>query len=257
MILAIDIGNSNIVIGTLEKRKTLFAARLKTDISKTSDEYAIELKSVLELNKTVSDKFDGVIISSVVPELVRVFRKASLLVTGKQPLVIGPGVKTGLNIAIDNPAQLGSDLVAGAVAALNKYPAPIIIIDMGTATTVTVIDGNRSLIGGAIMPGVRLSLDALVRQTALLPDISLEAPKNAVGKNTVECMKSGIVLGAAAMIDGIIERIESELGVNARIVATGGIAGFITPNCKKDIILDKNLLLEGLEIIYEKNQNDR
>lgn len=253
MILAIDVGNSNIVLGALEKGKILFVSRIMTNKNKTSDEYAIELKEILELNETPSG-FEGAVISCVVPELVKTLALAVKKVAGVDALTVGPGVKTGLNIAIDNPAQLGSDLVVGAVAAINKYPAPTVIIDMGTATTVTVIDKNKALIGGMIMPGVRLSLRALTERTALLPNISLEAPKSAIGKNTIDCMKSGVVIGASAMLDGIIDRLEKELGYSATVVATGGIAEFIVPNCTHKITVDNDLLLDGLYVIYEKNK---
>lgn len=253
MILAIDVGNSNIVLGALEKGKILFVSRIMTNKNKTSDEYAIELKEILELNKIPSD-FEGAIISCVVPELVKTLTDAIKKVAGVDALTVGPGVKTGLNITIDNPAQLGSDLVVGAVASVNKYPVPTVIIDMGTATTVTVIDKNKALIGGMIMPGVRLSLRALTERTALLPNISLEAPKSAIGKNTIDCMKSGVVIGASAMLDGIIDRLEKELGYSATVIATGGIAEFIVPNCTHKITVDNNLLLDGLYAIYEKNK---
>jgi type III pantothenate kinase len=169
--------------------------------------------------------------------------------------MIGPGIKTGLNIRIDNPATLGADMVAGCVAALEKYPCPAIIFDLGTATTVSVIDSDRVMIGGCIMPGVRISLEALSTRTAQLPHISLEAPAHVIGKNTVDCMVAGSVIGTAAMMDGICDRIEEELGKPCTVVATGGLAKVTSPYCKRKVFLDENLLLDGLYILYERNKN--
>lgn len=168
-------------------------------------------------------------------------------------MVIGPGLKTGVNITLDNPAQLGSDLVVDAAAGIAEYPLPLIIFDMGTATTVSVIDENKNYLGGMIIPGVNVSLNAMISQTSQLPRISLEPPKRIIGKNTIECMKSGILYSTAASLDGIIDRVESELGKKATVVATGGLAGSIIPHCTKKIILDDELLLKGLIVIYNKN----
>ena len=169
-------------------------------------------------------------------------------------MIIGPGVKTGLNILMDNPAQLGSDLVANAVAGIHEYPVPLIIIDMGTATTISIVDKNKNYIGGMIMPGIRVSSDTLTQRTSQLPKISLEPPKKLIGTNTIDCMKSGIVHGNAACIDGMVSRIQKDLGQKATVVATGGLAKTIVPLCEAEIILDDALLLKGLNYIYEKNR---
>ena len=253
MILAVDIGNSNIVIGGIEEMEILFEARLRTDSTKTSDEYCIDLKMILEVYGVQSSQVEGAIISSVVPQVMNSMKTALKKLTGHTALVVGPGLKTGLNIKIENPAQTGADLVVGSVAALREHKAPIIVIDMGTATTVTVIDETGAFIGGSICPGVKISLDALTDRTALLPGLQLDQPKRAIGKNTIECMRSGIMLGNACMLDGLIQRFEEEIGSKATVVATGGIAKFIIPMCRTPIIYDKDLLLKGLAILYRDN----
>ena len=254
MLLLIDIGNTNIVVGCYENEKITQEARLATDALKTSDQYCMDLKNLLSLYEIERASVTGVIISSVVPPVLNSVRTAVMKLTGKKPMVVGPGIKTGLNIQIDNPAQIGSDLIVAAVAALREYPAPLMIIDMGTATTISVIDASRTYIGGCICPGVRISADALTTRAALLPGINLDEPKRAIGRNTIDCMRSGIMLGAAAMLDGLIDRMEDELGQQATVVATGGIAKFVIPLCRRSVIYDRNLLLKGLSILYYNNQ---
>ncbi len=253
MVFTIDIGNSNIVVGTVNRQGVLFVERMSTDHKKTELEYAILLKSAMEIHGITTNEIKGCIISSVVPPVTSVINRALEKLTGEKALVVGPGIRTGLNIKIDNPAQLGSDLVVDAVAGIAEYPLPLIIIDMGTATTMSAIDAAGNYLGGVIIPGVRVALDSMVSRTAQLPRISFEAPKKAIGKNTIECMKSGSVLGSASMLDGMIDRLEEELGQDATVVATGGIAPFITPHCKHKIVCDDTLLLKGLYLIYNKN----
>ena len=195
------------------------------------------------------------IISSVVPPVFHSVRTGVVKVIGKQPMVVGPGLKTGLNIRVDVPSQVGSDRIVIAVAALAEYKPPLILMDMGTATTIEVVAENNTYIGGVIFPGVKVSLDALTSRAAQLPAISLDRPRNVVGKNTVDCMRSGMMYGTAAMIDGLVDRIEEELGYRATLVATGGMAQFVTPLCKREIILEKDLLLKGLNLIYKKNKH--
>ncbi|MDE7251222.1 MAG: type III pantothenate kinase, partial [Lachnospiraceae bacterium] len=199
------------------------------------------------------EEITGCIISSVVPPLNNIVSTAMEKLLHTSPLIVGPGVKTGLNILMDNPGQVGSDLIVNAVAGLKYYGAPIIMIDMGTATTISVVDENKNYIGGMILPGVKVSLESLVNRTSQLPRISLEAPRKIIGTNTIDCMKSGIIMGQAACMDGMIERIWEELGYQASVVATGGLAGCIVPYCKKKIICDNELTLKGLDIIYRKN----
>ena len=233
MILAIDIGNTNIVLGALEQSKILFEARMATDLVKTSDQYCAELKTMLSLFEVDTQKIEGSIISSVVPPVLNSFRTAIRKLTGKQPLVVGPGIKTGLNIRMDNPTEVGADLIVAAVAAIEQYGKPLLLVDMGTATTITAVDDKGSFIGGCICPGLKISMEALTGRTAQLPGISLDAPQRAIGKNTRDCMRSGIMLGAAAMLDGLQDRMEAEQGMEATNVATGGSAKFVLPLCRR------------------------
>ncbi|MDE6149771.1 MAG: type III pantothenate kinase [Ruminococcus sp.] len=254
MVLAVDIGNSNIVLGCFEDEKILFTERLSTNLQATTLEYTIMIKNILELNGFNDCSFQGGIISSVVPSVTLAVKAAMERLTDHRVMVVGPGIKTGLKILLDNPAQLGSDRVADAVAAINDYPAPIIIVDMGTATTISVIDRDKNFLGGMILPGLRASLDSLTNRTSQLPNISLVPPKKIIGSNTIDCMKSGVINGTASSIDGIIDRIEDELGEKCTVISTGGVSQTIIPFCKKDIILDDQLLLKGLMIIYNKNK---
>lgn len=253
MVLAADIGNSNIVLGCFDGGEILMVERLATNRNSTALEYAVMIKTVLELNGFGYRDFEGGIISSVVPSVTNMLKAAMEKLTGKTPLVVGPGLKTGLKIRLDNAAQLGSDRVADAVAAIENYPCPLIIIDMGTATTISVVDEKQDFIGGMIMPGLRISAEALTGKTSQLPQISLDPPKRAIGRNTVDCMRSGIILGCASTIDGAIRRIEGELGQTCTVVSTGGHARIVTPYCKRRIILDDQLLLKGLMLLYNKN----
>ena len=254
MILTVDIGNSNIVIGGVEGEQILFEARLRTDATKTSDEYCVDLKSLLDVYRVDVDTIEGSIIGSVVPQVLNSFQTAIKKLTGKQSLVVGPGLKTGLNIKIENPAQTGADLVVGCVAALREHKPPMIVVDMGTATTMVVLDQTGALVGGCICPGVKISMDALTDRTALLPGLQLDQPKHAIGRNTIECMRSGIMMGNACMIDGMVERMEEELGCKTTVIATGGIARFVIPMCRKEIIYDKDLLVKGLAALYRDNK---
>ena len=253
MILAVDIGNSNIVIGGVEGDEILFEARLRTDATKTSDEYCIDLKMILEVYEASPKAVEGAIISSVVPQVMNSIKTALKKLTGKDALVVGPGLKTGLNIKIENPAQTGADLVVGCVAALRQHKPPMIVIDMGTATTMIALDETGAFIGGCIAPGVKISMDALTGRTALLPGLQLDTPKKAIGRNTIDCMRSGIMMGSACMLDGMVERMEEELGSKATVVVTGGIAKFVIPMCRTPMIYDKDLLLKGLVTLYREN----
>lgn len=254
MILAIDIGNTNIVIGCIDKEKTYFIERLSTVRTKTELEYAVDIKTVLDIYHISKEDIEGGIISSVVPQITNIAKLAAEKILKKEVMVLGPGLKTGLNILMDQPGQLGADLVANAAAGIAEYPVPLVIIDMGTATTASVIDRDKHYIGGMILPGVGVSLDALTARASQLSGISIEPPKRVIGKNTIECMKSGVLYSNAGAMDGIIERIEEELGEKITVVATGGLAKKIVPYCKREIILDEDLMLKGLLVIYEKNR---
>ena len=250
MILAVDVGNTNIVMGCIDKEKIYFVERAATDIAKTELEYAIQIKTVLELYGIDMHKIQGAIISSVVPPLVNIIKKAIAKIVNVRQMVVGPGIKTGLNLCMDNPGQVGSDLVVDAVAGISYYGAPLIVIDMGTATTISVIDDKKNYIGGMIFPGVKVSLESLVEKTSQLP------PKRTIGKNTIECMKSGMVYGQASCLDGMIERVEEELKMQTTVIATGGLAKEIVPHCKHKVIVDDELALKGLKIIYDKNKEE-
>ena len=256
MLLAIDIGNTNIVLGCIrdEDDQILFAERLSTDHNKTALEYAISFRNVLHIYHLSAKDVTGVIIASVVPPITSLIDQALQKLTGKKAMIVGPGIKTGLNILMDNPAQVGADLIVGAVAGIDQYPVPLILVDMGTATTITVIDRNKNYIGGMILPGLMVSLDSLTSRTSKLPRIGLDPPKKLIGKNTIDCMKSGILYGHASCIDGMVDRIEKELGEKTTIVATGGLSGTIAPLCTHTIIHDDGLLLKGLLLIYKKNR---
>lgn len=254
MLLVLDMGNTNITIGVFEGDKLRLESRIATNRKKMNDQYAVELLDILRLYGLNEHNFSGAIISSVVPPLNQVIRQAVEKVTGVEPMFVGPGTKTGMNIRIDNPAELGADLLVGAVAAVLKYGAPCIIWDMGTATKVSVVDKEGVFRGGAIMAGVNMSLEALASNASLLPQISLKAPGKTVGTNTIESMQSGAVLGTASMIDGMTDRIEEELGYSATVVATGGLGYEVSRQCRREILYDKNLLLTGLYTIYERNK---
>ncbi|MFT4105692.1 MAG: type III pantothenate kinase [Lacrimispora sp.] len=254
MILAIDMGNSNIVIGGIDQTRTYFVERVTTNHQKTELEYAVDIKNIMEIHSMPMSSIEGAILSSVVPPLTDVLLCAVKKITGKTPMLVGSGMKTGLNIKMDNPKTVGSDLIVEAVAALRDYTPPVIIIDMGTATTVSALDHEGNYIGGVIFPGLRVSLDSLSSKAAQLPYIGLNKPSKIIGKNTVECMKNGILYGNAAMIDGIVDRMEEELGSSVSLVATGGLASLVVPLCRRKIVFDEALLLKGLMILYEKNK---
>ena len=253
MILTIDIGNSNIVLGGVKEDTIVFEARLRTEATKTSDQYCVDLKILLDVYGVKPEEIEGSIISSVVPQVLNSFQTAIKKLTGKVSLVVGPGIKTGLDIRLENPGQTGADLVVADVAALREHKPPLIVIDMGTATTMSVLDKNGAHIGGCIIPGVRISMDALTDRTALLPGLQLDQPKRAIGRNTIDAMRSGIMMGTACMLDGMVERMEQELGYKTTVIATGGIAKFIVPLCKTPMIYDQDLLIKGLAALYRDN----
>ena len=254
MILTIDIGNSNIVLGGVKDDQIVFEARLRTEVTKTSDQYCVDLKILMEVYGVSNTDIEGTIIASVVPQVLNSMRTAIQKLTGKVPLVVGPGLKTGLNILLENPGQTGADLVVADVAALREHKPPLIVIDMGTATTMSVLDKNGAHIGGCIIPGVKISMDALTDRTALLPGLQLDQPKKAIGRNTIDAMRSGIMLGTACMLDGMVERMEAELGYKTTVIITGGIAKFIAPMCKTPMIYDKDLIIKGLAALYRDNR---
>lgn len=251
MLLAVDVGNTNIVLGVIDGEELVSSGRVSTNIHETEDECTMKIYSFLNLHNNI--QIDGAIISSVVPALVTTLKKAIYTVCKVNAIVVGPGIKTGLSIKIDDPAQLGADLVVGAVAAKEKYPQPTIIFDLGTATTGSVLDKNGNFLGGTITTGVKTSINALSAGAALLPQIDITAPKKIIGTNSIESMQSGCVIGTACMLDGLIDKFEQELGEKATVVVTGGLGKSIAKNCSHDMIIDENLLIDGLRIIYNKN----
>lgn len=255
MLLVIDAGNTNITLGAYKDRDLVFVSRLSTEKNHTADQFAMDLNSVFVLNKMEGSSFKGAIISSVVPEITRALMTATEKVTGCTPLVLGPGVKTGLNIRIDDPSVLGADLVATAVAALNKYELPCLIADLGTATKVSAISADGAYLGCSIAPGVSLSLNALANGASQLSSISLKVPDHSIGTNTLDSMRSGLIYATVDGIDGIFDRMEAEMGTKVNtFVATGGLGGILTA-CKHEVVSDPNLILEGLRIIYDKNNS--
>lgn len=256
MILAIDVGNTNIVIGCIEGDNILFNERVSTNHLATDLEYAIQLKTIFEIHSITALEVEGAVMSSVVPSITGTIKRAIQKLVKTEVLIVGPGIKTGLRILFDNPAQVGSDLVVDAVAGINYYKAPLVIVDMGTATTMSVIDRDHNYLGTLIIPGLRTSLDALISHAAQLSKVQLDIPKRIIGKNTSECVMNGVMYSAAAGLDGCIERIEEELGEKCTVVATGGLAGMMTKLCKREIIYDNDLLLKGLMVIYNKNKGN-
>ncbi|SEH57481.1 type III pantothenate kinase [Ruminococcus flavefaciens] len=255
MLLAVDIGNTNIVFGCVnDKDEVVLFERISTNHNATSAEYAVLIRTILEMNSFNVSDIDDAIMSSVVPSVTNTVKEAIHKLFGVDVMVAGPGVKTGLNILIDNPAQLGSDQAVDAVAAINEYPVPLIIIDMGTATTLSVVDSKKNYRGGLILTGMKVAADALTARTAQLPKVNFEVPPHVIGTNTIDCLKSGILYSNASALDGIIDRIEEELGEKCTAVATGGLSELVVPLCKRKIILDNNLLIKGLAIIYRKNK---
>ena len=256
MLLAVDVGNSTISVGVFEEKKNLrFLGAINTDSRKTSDQICIDLMNIFALYHFDYGAITGSILCSVVPPLNFMMEKALTRLLGRPPMVVGPGVKTGLNIRLTVQSEMGADIVADSVAALEKFQPPIITIDMGTATVISVISEWRTYEGGLLLPGVNVSLEALSRRAAQLPDISLQYPKSLIGKTTVDCMRSGIVYGTAGMLDGIIDRIREEFpGQEVSVVATGGNAPVIVKYTRNHIVYDKYLLMEGLWAIYQKNK---
>ncbi len=249
-ILTIDIGNSNICIGCVNDHQVEFVERLHSDRNKTDLEYAVLVKMVLDLHDVDMTALHGSIISSVVPPLTGLLCNAVEKLTGIRSLIVGPGIKTGINIL---PQGVGADLVVGAVAAVEHYGAPAIIIDMGTATTITVVDQNKKFIGGIIYPGVSLALQSLESGTAQLPHIQLIAPKKVINMETIDSMQAGVVYGNAGAMDALIDRMQAELGYETTVIASGGLAPLIIPHCRHEIIIDDELLLKGLDTLYYKN----
>ncbi len=252
MLLVIDAGNTNITIGAYQGDELLFTSRLATDHHATRDRIAVDLASIFKLHEIDKHSFSGAIISSVVPEISRALKQAVEKVTGQTPVLVGPGVKTGLNILTDNPAEVGADLVAVSVAAMNKYALPAIIVDLGTATKVIALDRNGAFLGCSIAPGIEISLNALSSASQLI-NIGIRFPDHAIGTNTADSMTSGLIYGSIDMLDGMCDRFAAEIKDPVQtIVATGGLSS-VTAGCRNEMVMDQDLILEGLKLIYQKN----
>ena len=253
MILAVDVGNTVTAVGGFSDR-ILFTERLSTDKSATEFEYAMKFRNICELYGYSPDGIEGAVISSVVPKVTDAVRRGIKKLGDISIKTVGPGIKTGLSIKIDDPAQLGSDLVTEAVAAVSEYSCPAVVIDSGTAMSISVIDKGRSYIGGVLMPGIQLSAEALRKNASQLPQISFEAPRQVICSNTIDCLKSGAVYGMASALDGLIERISEELCAEPSVIINGFAAETIAKHSKYDMIYDHDLLMKGLMIIYDKNK---
>ena len=257
MILAVDIGNSTVVMGLINNSELIASRKTVTDISELEVNYKEEIKTLLKSHSISESKIEGAIISSLVPLLTDILKEAVSDIFKLEPITVNSESITGIEIITDNPSQLGSDRIADATAGINEYGAPLVIIDMGTATTVSVINPQNQFLGGLILPGVRTSLNSLINNTSQLPRIKLGTPsERIIGTNTVSSIENGIVYGTAAQIDGLIQRISDELDFDPKIIATGGNAGAVIPYCKPKIIYDKNLLLKGLYIIYKNEKEE-
>ena len=255
MLLTVDLSNTRITLAGVQDGAVVFSCGMATVKPRTADEYAALMALILEQHGAARDGWDGCILSSVVPELTLTLRQALEVLTGHGPMVVGPGVKTGLNIRLDDPSELGSDFVAAAVAAQAAYPLPGITVDMETAIGIGVTDGEGRYIGGVIAPGIMVSTAALTSRASLLHNVVPQAPGRIICKNTDESMRSGIIYGAAAMLDGLIQGMEEELGQKATVVATGAWAEAVIPHCRRpDIPVDRDLIPRGLWLIWKKNQ---
>ncbi len=254
MLLCTDVGNTNIKFAIFDGDSLKIKLRLSTAHKKTADDYAVDLYTIFQINSINANDIDGSIISSVVPVVTTPLRNAIRTVTNIDSLVVGPGLKTGLDIRLDNPAAVGSDIVCTCVALKELYPCPVIVVGLGTATTILYMNEKKAYCGGTILPGIQISLDALTSSAALLPSVNLTTPKKVIGTNTADCIRNGIIYGNASMIDGMIERYEEETGQSCTHIATGGFAAMITKYCKKNIVVNDDLILEGLKIIYYRNQ---
>ncbi|MNH92053.1 Type III pantothenate kinase [compost metagenome] len=253
MILAIDVGNTNIVLGLYQKRDLLHHWRISTNRSATVDEYGMLFRNLFQHSGISFEQIEGVIISSVVPPLMFVMENLCLQYLKREPYIVGPGIKTGLNVRVDNPKEVGADRIVNAVAALELYGSPCIIVDFGTATTYDYIDPAGQLLGCAIAPGIGISTEALYQKAAKLPRIELVKPKSVLGRNTVTAMQAGIIFGYVAQVDGIVERMKEEFQINPSVVATGGLAELIASESRSIQVVNPMLTLQGLQMIYEKN----
>lgn len=256
MLLVFDVGNTNMVLGIYEGTELKKHWRINTDKEKTSDEYGILISSLFQYDKIDMNSIKDVIISSVVPSVMHSLENFCIKYCNKQPLIVGPGIKTGLNIKYDNPKQVGADRIVNAVAAIEKYKSPMIIIDFGTATTFCAISEKGEYLGGTIAPGIKISSEALFQRASKLPRVELVKPGTTIGKNTVSAMQAGIIYGYVGLVDKIVSMMKNELGgKDVKVIATGGLSVLIASETDSIDCVDKFLTLEGLRLIYEKNRD--
>ena len=254
MLLVIVVGNTNMVLGVYKDTELLDHWRISTDRQRTTDEYGVLIRELFYLNDLRADDINAIIISSVVPPVVPTLERMCQRYFGLSPLLIGPGVKTGMDIRYDNPREVGADRIVNAVAAYEKYGGPVIIVDFGTATTFCAVDAKGVYLGGSICPGIGISTEALVQRTAKLPRIELKRTDSVICRNTIESMQAGVFYGFVGQVEGIVSRMRRELDMSARVVATGGLAVVIAPATKTIDVVEPMLTLEGLRIIYERNR---
>jgi type III pantothenate kinase len=253
MLLTIDVGNTNTVFTIFDGEGCVFESRIDTDSSRMADQYAVLFGNILQLYRFDISAITAAIISSVVPTVTLNVAMAVRNLSDKEPLIVGPGVKTGLNIKIDDPGSLGADLVCGAVAAKEMYPLPCIAVDLGTVSKVMAIDKTGALIGGVLAPGVGVGFEVMAKSTALLPLVGTAPPDKIIGTNTADCIRGGVLYGTACMLDGLIERFEAQIGQVCTVVATGGFSQIIAPYCKREMVINERLVSMGLKVIYYKN----
>lgn len=254
MLLAVNVGNTNTVLGVFDGPELRWSWRVSTQSDRTADELAVLFAGVLDqAGLSFSTKITGVVVSSVVPSSTTALRDMVERYFNFPAVIVGPGVRTGLSILTDNPREVGSDRIVNALAGFERHGGPCIVVDLGTATTYDVVSASGEFLGGVIAPGVQTSNAALARSTARLPQVELAAPRSVIGRNTVEAIQSALVFGAAAQVDGIVTRIRDELGVPAKVVATGGLAHLVAPHCRTIDVVDPWLTLEGLRMVFERN----
>lgn len=252
MLLVIDVGNSNIKIGAFEGDELYFTTRLSTDDNRLEDQYAVEIHNLLAIYHIDFTRIDSVVIGSVVPKITQYLSEAVKKLFGVDAMIVGYDPNMDLKIDTQNPPETGADILAGCMAVKELYSCPCILIDMGTATKLLIMDKDEAFTGACIIPGVGISMDALFKNAALLSAVALQKPEKVIGKSTVPCIQSGLVYGNAAMLDNLCDRIEAELGYPCRVIATGGLSKTIVACCDRKIEFNDTLLLDGLRLIYEK-----